>query len=241
MDVGAWLRGLGLGQYEQAFRDNEIDAEVLPGLTAEDLKDVGVTLVGHRRRLLTAIADLDARPRNRAAAATSAPASAIPEQAAGERRHLTVVFCDLVGSTRLARRLDPEEMREVLLTYHNAVSGEIAHLEGYIAKFMGGTGTASECAVVGETPNLAARLQSAAAPNEVLVAASTRQLVSDLFRVEETGPLDLRGIDPPVRAFRVIGESSVESRLEARSGGELRPMVGRDHELALVLDRWRFA
>src|SRR5215467_14543388 len=120
MDIGGWLRGLGLERYDQAFRDNEIDEEVLPGLTADDLKDLGVALVGHRRRLLDAIAALGgARP-----AAVSPPreerGEATPAEA--ERRQLTVMFCDLVGSTPLAARYDPEDLREIVGAYHRCVA-----------------------------------------------------------------------------------------------------------------------
>jgi class 3 adenylate cyclase len=225
VDLGAWLRGLGLGQYERAFRDNDVDARVLPGLTAEDLKEIGVVSVGHRRLLLQAVAALSAAPAGPAPAAVEAvvaPAAHAPSQA--ERRQLTVMFVDLVGSTALSGRLDPEEMRSVLLAHQNAAAGEIARYGGHVAKFMGdgvlayfgwpkahedeaeravraglaiaaavgrlaapageqplaarvgiatglvvvgdllGEGAAREEAVVGETPNLAARLHEAAPP-----------------------------------------------------------------------------
>src|SRR5271169_5286849 len=113
MDVGVWLRSLGLGQYEAAFRDNEIDGEVLPNLTAEDLKDLGVGVVGHRRRILMAIAELHAAPSPTAHPSTAAE----PAAAVAERRQLTVMFCDLVGSTAMSARLDPEDMRKVLRAY----------------------------------------------------------------------------------------------------------------------------
>ena len=220
MDVGGWLRNLGLGQYEAAFRDNEIDGEVLPNLTADDLKDLGVVIVGHRRKLLTAIAQLHA--------STAAPA---PAQA--ERRQLTVMFCDLVGSTALSGRLDPEDMRDVIGAYHRCATECIERHGGFIAKYMGdgvlayfgypqahehdaeraaraglelveaspklktvagaplqvrvgiatgpvivgdllGAGAAQERAVVGETPNLAARLQAIAEPDMVVIAEGTR-------------------------------------------------------------------
>src|SRR5215471_14171364 len=114
MDIAAWLNGLGLGQYEQAFRDNEIDERVLPSLTADDLKDLGVNLVGHRRRLLDAIAALGTA--ERVMAAPAGAVDAVPWSDA-ERRQLTVVFCDLVGSTALSARLDPEDLREVIGAY----------------------------------------------------------------------------------------------------------------------------
>ena len=121
MDVADWLRKLGLEQYEPAFRANEIDARVLPSLTAEDLKDLGVSLVGHRRRLLDAIAALG----------TTAPTVAsrnAPTSAYAERRQLTVMFCDLVGSTALSTRLDPEDLREVIGAYHRAVAEVVSRL-----------------------------------------------------------------------------------------------------------------
>src|SRR6516162_4391205 len=114
MDVGDWLRGLGLGQYEALFRASEIDADILPELTDVDLRELGVPL-GHRKRLLRAISGLDA----------------------AERRQLTVMFCDLVGSTAVSTRLDPEELREEIRVYQNTVSGVVARYDGFIAKFMG--------------------------------------------------------------------------------------------------------
>ena len=138
MDVAVWLRGLGLERYDQAFRDNEIDEKVLPGLTAEDLKDLGVTLVGHRRRLLDAIAALGA------AVATGSPLPNPPpltgEGRVGveaERRQLTVMFCDLVGSTALSARLDPEDLRAVIGAYHRCVAAVIERSGGFVAKYMG--------------------------------------------------------------------------------------------------------
>ena len=127
MDVADWLRKLGLEQYELAFRENDVDAEVLPRLTVEDLISIGVTSVGHRRRLLDAIATLDAE---------AAP-SAIPVRADAERRQLTVMFCDLVGSTELSARLDPEDLREVIAAYHHTVADVVRGFDGFVAKYMG--------------------------------------------------------------------------------------------------------
>ena len=131
MEIGAWLRSLGLERYEPAFRENEIDSEALPKLTAEDLKDLGVVLGGHRRRLLDAIAALD--PPEAPPPATAAPASV----GEAERRQLTVMFCDLVGSTELSARLDPEDLREVYSAYHRAVADVVRSLDGFVAKYMG--------------------------------------------------------------------------------------------------------
>jgi class 3 adenylate cyclase len=129
VDISAWLHGLGLQQYEQAFRDNAIDASVLRELTPEDLNDLGVSLVGHRRKLLAAIgalhSDEDSEPRGAAAAS------------AGERRQLTVMFCDLVGSTALSARIDPEEMHDVVERYYGAIADTVARFDGFIARYLG--------------------------------------------------------------------------------------------------------
>jgi class 3 adenylate cyclase len=152
-DVAAWLRGLGLGRYEAAFRDNEIRADVLPSLTAEDLKEIGVAAVGDRRRLLDAIAALrsapprpsagppsDSPPGAPAAAPSPAPLEVGPEHGAAsgaERRHLTVLFCDLAGSTALSARLDPEDLRDVMAAYHRTVAEAVQQQGGYVAKYLG--------------------------------------------------------------------------------------------------------
>jgi class 3 adenylate cyclase len=244
VDIRAWLRDLGLERYEEAFQENEIDAKILPKLTADDLKDIGVTTVGHRRKLLEAIAAL-AEPALGPQAEPSAPAEAAPKarRAEAERRQLTVMFVDLVGSTRLAARLDPEDMRAIVTAYQNACSDVISRFEGHVAKFMGdgvlayfgypraheddaeravraglelagaigrqrvdgaalavrigiatgqvvvgdlvGEGAAQEEAVVGETPNLAARLQSLAEPGTVVIAPGTRGLLGGMFELAE--------------------------------------------------------
>jgi class 3 adenylate cyclase len=140
MDVAAWLRGLGLEQYVQLFRDNDIDGEILCGMTAEDLKELGISSFGHRRRLLNAITALGGEPPTRdvaqsATSATSAPISPPPIDA--ERRQLTVMFCDLVGSTALSTRHDPEDLRELIGDYHRAVSKTVGRFDGFVAKYMG--------------------------------------------------------------------------------------------------------
>jgi class 3 adenylate cyclase len=148
MDVADWLRKLGLEQYEPAFRANEVDARVLPSLTAEDLKDLGVTLVGHRRRLLDAIAALRAEaPLTSILPTAPIAGSPLPNPpplageggvgAQAERRQLTVTFCDLVGSTALSAHLDPEDYREVITAYHRAVADVVSGLDGFVAKYMG--------------------------------------------------------------------------------------------------------
>ena len=129
MDIAVWLRDLGLERYELAFRENEIDWEALPKLTAEDLKDLGVVLGSHRRKLLAAIAALQGDAPPSIERASAAPAA--------ERRQLTVMFCDLVGSTELAARLDPEDLREVVAAYQRAVAQAVAGFDGFVAKYMG--------------------------------------------------------------------------------------------------------
>ena len=133
VDIAAWLHSLGMQQYERAFRDNAIDAAILPELTADDLRDLGVNLVGHRRRLLAAIAALRSDDRPASAAPTDHPAPA----SAAERRQLTVMFCDLVGSTEISARHDPEDLRDVIAAYHRAVTEIVAGFDGFVAKYMG--------------------------------------------------------------------------------------------------------
>jgi class 3 adenylate cyclase len=229
MDVAEWLQDLGLERYVSAFRDNEIDWEVLPKLTSEDLREIGVAAIGHRRKLLDAIAALGATAP--AAAVTAAPSDA-PAPVEAERRQLTVMFCDLVGSTALSTRFDPEDLRELIGVYHHAVADRVGRFDGFVAKYMGdgvliyfgypraheddaeravraglavieavgrlparedlrvrlgiatglavvgdliGEGAAQERGVIGETPNLAARLQALAAPNTLVIGEATRR------------------------------------------------------------------
>ena len=295
MDVGGWLRSLGLGQYEAAFRANEIDDKVLPNLTPEDLKELGISAIGHRRAILTAIAELAGA----SLPSEKAPSAALVQDSA-ERRHLTVMFCDLVGSTALSSRLDPEDMRAVIRAYQVSCSGIIARYDGFVAKFMGdgllayfgyprahgddaeravragleitdmipkletraneklqtrtgiatglvvvgdlvGEGSAREQAVVGDTPNLAARLQGLAAPETVVVAGTTRRLLGDFFALHDLGPQTIKGLVVPVEAWRVDGISSSESRFEAARAARLTDFVGRETESVFLLDRLAIA
>jgi class 3 adenylate cyclase/tetratricopeptide (TPR) repeat protein len=305
VDVAQWLRSLGLAQYEQAFRDNAVDAEILARLTSDDLKDIGVTAVGHRRKLLEAIALLGgapaapsgARPRppTRRPARPVAPAPRSGPDA--ERRQLTVMFCDLVGSTALASALDPEDYRAILRAYHEACAGTVVRFGGFVAKYMGdgvlvyfgypqaheddapravraglalteevtgipvqsglprlrarvgiatglvvvgdliGTGVAQEQSVVGETPNLAARLQSLAPPGGVVIAPVTRRLLGSDFNIIGLGPLGLKGFAEPVPVWQVLSTRAVESRFAAHRTGTA-PLVGRDRELATLAHLW---
>jgi class 3 adenylate cyclase len=292
--IAEWLGKLGLGHYAQRFAENGIDLSVLRHLTDQDLKDIGV-LLGHRRKMLAAIAELAG-----AVPATPQPTAGTEPMSndAAERRQLTVMFCDLVGSTALSGRLDPEEMREIIRVYQDACSGPIARYDGFIAKFMGdgilayfgfprahedaaeravragldivaavgrlraaepltvrvgiatglvvvgdliGEGTSQEQAVVGDTPNLAARLQALAAPGSVVVAASTRRLLGDLFKLRNLGHQEVKGFTEPINAWAVEGLLASESRFEAAHAARLTSFVGRELEIALLLDRKNLA
>src|SRR6266568_3472180 len=191
MDVGSWLRGLGLRPYEAAFRENAIDDTVLPNLTAEDLKDLGVGIVGHRRKLLDAIAALRADASAKAPPLDALPATDITAEDHAERRQVTVMFSDLVGSTALSARMDPEDLREVISAYQKCVAEAVQRFgiaTGLVVVGdLIGSGASQEQAIVGETPNLAARLQGIAEPNSVVIAESTRKLVGDLFDFHDLG------------------------------------------------------
>jgi class 3 adenylate cyclase len=140
MDVVVWLRSLGLRKYEAAFRENDIDETVLPNLTAEDLKELGVASLGHRRKLLDAIAALRTDASGKAPSAdvpTASGASSVTPEDRAERRQVTVMFSDLVGSTALSGRMDPEDLREVISAYQKCVAETVGHFGGFVAKYMG--------------------------------------------------------------------------------------------------------
>jgi class 3 adenylate cyclase len=137
MDLGGWLRNLGLEQYEAAFRENGVDETVLPKLTAEDVKDLGVTAVGHRRKLLEAIALLRGDAETKAPPPQAPSTQPKPAQDTAERRQVTVMFSDLVGSTALSARMDPEDLREVISAYQRCVAETVQRFGGYVAKYMG--------------------------------------------------------------------------------------------------------
>ena len=293
MDVAEWLRGLGLDQYITAFRANDIDGEVLRRLTADDLRELGVTLIGHRRRLLDAIAALGT------AEAPPAPTPVPIAASEAERRQLTVMFCDLVGSTALSARFDPEDLREIVGVYHRCVADTVARFDGFVAKYMGdgvlvyfgypaaheddaeravragldvvdavarldvksvtlqarvgiatglvvvgdliGEGSAQEQSVVGETPNLAARLQALAGAGAVVIAAGTHRLVGNLSEYRDLGAIEVKGLAAPVPAWQVLCPSAVESRFEALRGSAMSRLIGRDEEIELLLRRWERA
>jgi class 3 adenylate cyclase/tetratricopeptide (TPR) repeat protein len=295
MDVGGWLRKLGLEQYEAVFRENRIDGTVLPKLTAEDLKDLGVRFIGDRRKLLDAIAAAraDAGAPELPSDAPAATDKAVQDTA--ERRQVTVMFSDLVGSTALSARMDPEDLREVILAYQNCVAEAVGRFGGFVAKYMGdgvlvyfgypqaheddaeravraglqlvtavshlttlaalqtrvgiatglvvvgdliGSGASQEQAIVGDTPNFAARLQGVAKPNSVVIADSTRKLVGTLFEFEDLGSQELKGIVGSTRAWAALRPASVEGRFEAMHASGLIDLIGREEELDLLLRRW---
>ena len=299
-EIGDWLAELGLERYAQTFADNGIDLSVLSDLTDQDLERLGV-LLGHRRKLLREIANLKTdAPRAPAAAAApnpAAPSPAAPALEAAERRQLTVMFADLVGSTALSMSMDPEDLREIISAYQNCVTATVRRFGGLVADYMGdgvlvyfghpeaheddaaqavragleviaavaalqtrqrlqsrvgiATGLvvvgsligsdAPDRAIVGETPNLAARLQASAQPDTLVIAEGTRRLVGNLFELAEIQPGNLKGIAGPLRAFIVQRPSSVASRFEALHGDHLIRLVGRDEEMELLLRRWTTA
>ena len=251
MNLGEWLRSLGLGQYEATFQENGVDAEVLPDLTDADLEKLTET---------AAKGDAGLSSADGARAPAQPAAKTAPKPHDAERRQLTVMFCDLVGSTAMSARLDPEDMRGVIAAYHKCCSTAIAGNGGFVAKYMGdgmlayfgypeahehdaehavragltiveaapklntvagaplhvrvgiatgvvvvgdllGSGEAQERGVVGDTPNLAARLQSVAVPDTVVIAESTRKLLGDLFELRDLGVQDLKGVAGPARAY----------------------------------------
>jgi class 3 adenylate cyclase/predicted ATPase len=294
--IADWLEKLGMSEYAERFAENRIDLSVLPDLTDQDLEKLGVVL-GDRRKMLRAIASLD----NAQPAVASAPAASVQPIAVttavptGERRQVTVMFSDLVGSTALSARMDPEDLREVISAYQKCVAETVRRFGGFVAKYMGdgvlvyfgypqareddaeravraglelvsavgalnaasplqtrvgiatglvvvgdliGSGSAQEHAVVGETPNLAARLQGVAEPNMVVIADSTRKLLGNLFELEDLGAREVKGIAEPVRGWAALRASSFESRFDALHGIGLTALVGREEELELLLRRW---
>jgi class 3 adenylate cyclase/predicted ATPase len=297
MNVADWLRALGLGQYEAAFRENSVTADLLPNLTPEDLKDLGIRLVGHRRRLLDAIsalrtdADLAEHPR-----ATSAERPRTAQQSTAERRQLSVMFCDLIDSTPLSSRLDPEELSAVIRGYQARVAAIIPRFGGFIARYVGdgiliyfgwpeahetdaesavrsalaviaavnespvhgqhlsvrigiatgvvvvgspiGEGDAWQQTAIGETPNLAARLQNLAGPNGIVIDSATRRQIGGFFKFRDLGTIVLKGLPNPVPAWEVLEEAAVESRFEALRAEMMTPLVAREEELELLLRRW---
>src|SRR4249919_1022754 len=293
--IADWLKKLGLSEYAQRFAENHVDFSVLPELTDQDLKDLGIVL-GDRRKLLRAIADLNGieKIQSKPTEAATTPVAPQPQDSA-ERRQVSVMFADLVGSTALSARMDPEDLREIISAYQRCVTETVRRFGGFVAKYMGdgvlvyfgypqaheddaeravragleliaavsalkapvslqtrvgiatglvvvgdliGAGEAQERGIVGETPNLAARLQEIAEPNKVVIAEATRKLLGNLFELEDLGAKDLKGIAGPLRAWAALRTSSAEGRFEALHASGLTELVGREEELELLLRRW---
>src|SRR5438477_1375786 len=288
-----WLKELGLEQYAGVLADNDIDFDILYDLAESDLEKLGL-LLGHRRKLLRAVAALKPAPSQPEAPPTT------PETQEAERRQVTVLFSGLVGSTALANEIDPEDMSALIKRYQDVCAGAIARFDGFIAKFMGdgvlayfgypqaqedaaersvyaalaiidsltqlkgpegqaletrvgiatgivvigdiiGTGVAREHSIVGETPNLAARLQTLAEPNSVVVSESTHHLLGRQFDYQSLGERTLKGFAKPVQVWRVLREAAVASRFAAGHAARTGPFIGRVQEMGLLLDRWRLA
>lgn len=283
-DIAAWLGRIGLSEYIERFAQNRIDSSVLPDITDDDLKELGI-VIGDRRKLLRAIKELDR---------SETPGPTVGSGA--ERRHLTVMFCDLVGSTALSTQLDPEDLREIIGSYHRCSASIIEQNGGFVAKYMGdgilayfgypqahehdaehavqaglalvgavprlavmggaslsvrvgiaaglvvvgdllGSGEAQERGVVGETPNLAARLQGIAEPGMVVMSDAVRRLVGNLFELTDIGAQSLKGIDRPMQAWVPTRVRSIASRFDALHA-TTGALVGRARELELLLLRW---
>ena len=295
MDLGGWLRSLGLEQYEAAFRENAIDDTVLLDLTENHLREIGIPL-GARLKLLKAIAALGARAEATSPSAGVAPSG--PPIDVAERRQVTVMFCDLVGSTALSARLDPEDLREVIAAYHKCAGEIVRRFGGFVSQYLGDgvlvffgypraheddaeravragleliaavaglntraslqtrvgiatglvvvgdlvdAGGSQERGIIGETPNLAARLQGIAEPNMIVIAEGTRKLLGNLFELQELGAKGIKGIAGSVRVWAALRASYVESRFEALHASGLTALVGRDEEVELLMRRWKQA
>lgn len=292
--IESWLESLGLSRYAPVFQTHQIDVDVLPDLTDADLKELGIAL-GDRRRMLRAIAA--ARGGERPAAKPGARTTMPRPSAAAERRQVTIIFCDIVGSTELASRLDPEELGAVLRAYQQCCVRVVDRWEGHLAEFLGdgaviyfgwpkaheddaeravhaaleltdaagylsavdgsrltaragiatgmvvvgeikSAGVTQRNGAVGETPNLAARIQAIAPPGEVAIAAQTHRLIGDRFAVESLGEHSFKGIGAPIEVWRVTGAIARRSRFAARVGRRSLPLVGRQDELATLEQCW---
>jgi class 3 adenylate cyclase len=297
-DFTLWLQSLGLEKYSAALASHDIDLTVVPDLTEQDLEKLGLSL-GHRRKFLTAATKFRPEAPSPPAASTQLPLSTQPAPPV-ERRQVTVVFIDLVGSTALGSELDPEDLIRLLRQYREACVAAVGKYDGYVAQYLGdgilvyfgfplalehaaelavragleivekvgrlkrpdglplqsrvgiatglvvaggasGVGAAGEETVVGDTPNLAARLQSAAEPDCVLVGPSTHRLTGDFFDYSFLGEQAVKGFNAPVLVWKALRESATESRFAAAHAAAAGPMVGREGELAFLYDSWQRA
>src|SRR4029077_5493839 len=290
-DVRKWLEAIDLAQYADAFEANDLDIDLLGQVDDQVLKDIGVSSAGHRLRIRNAIAKLSTQVKNESAHG----ALTTTGETSAERRQVTVMFSDLVGSTALSARMDPEDLREVISAYQKCVAETVQRFGGFVAKFMGdgvliycgypqaheddaeravraglelvaevgrlkthaplqtrvgiatglvvvgdliGSGASQEQAIVGETPNLAARLQGIAEPNRVIIADRTRKLLGNLFELDDLGTKELKGLAGPVRAWAALRPTSVESRFEAFHATVMTELVGREEELEVLQRGW---
>ena len=294
--VHQWLLGLGLEQYSESFERHAIEFELLPALGDAELDLLGVRVLGHRLKLLRAIAAIAAAPAQPLQINLAAPVVPVAPVVPGpERRQLTVMFCDLVGSTALSHELDPEDLRALMQRYQQICGAAVERHAGHVAQYLGDglmvyfgwprahedaaqralltaleivdavkavatvrplrvrIGIATGAVVVGETgggdaslpktaigatPNVAARVQALAEPDQILVAATTRRLVADAFECEDCGKHTLKGIAQPIGVWRVLGAGRADGRFAAAHGARLTPLVNRDAETALLLERW---
>jgi len=300
-DLVQWLARIGLEQYAQSMHENDIDFEILQEITDSDLKEIGIS-IGHRRKILAAIKKLNDEEANSHQPIEPADSSThIPVTDNAEHRQITVMFCDLVGSTRLSQQLDSEELREVMLAYQAACKSAIEQHQGFIARYMGdgmlvyfgyphaheddaqlairaglaivesigelnrdniytvtedfavrvgiatgpvivgdliGEGASRESAVVGETPNLAARLQAIADPGQVIISPSTYRLAKGFFEFSSLGVQKVKGLSEPVVIWHAVKETPTESRFESSNREKLTPLIGRDEELQILKRRW---
>jgi class 3 adenylate cyclase/predicted ATPase len=289
-----WLREFGLEPLTKVLADNDIDLEIISDLTETDFEKLGISL-GHRRKLLKAVATLHGTGDRAAEARKHTAPSTAGSTTDAERRQVTVLFSDLVGSTALSARMDPEDLREVISAYQKCVAETVRLFGGFVAKYMGdgvlvyfgypqaheddaeravragldlvaavarlktrallqirvgiatglvvvgdliGSGEAQERGIVGDTPNLAARLQGIAEPNMVVIADNTRRLLGNLFELQDLGSKDLKGIATPVRSWAALAAGSMESRFEALHASGLIELIGREEECELLLRRW---
>ncbi|UCH48863.1 MAG: AAA family ATPase, partial [Betaproteobacteria bacterium] len=291
-DVRKWLERLGLGEYAQSFENERIELEDLIRLDAADLKEMGLP-IGPRKRVLEAISKINTAAKSKTASHDqSSSLESIVEQDA-ERRQLTVLFCDMVGFTELASRLDPEVLQTIVRSYEDTCAAAITRYDGYVYQRLGdgivaffgyplahegeaerairagldiidalstlrvpeveslsvriaiATGmvvvTSAEKGAVGETMNLASRLQAVAPVNTIVVSERVRRLAGGSFEYEDLGQQTLKGISAPTHAYRIVGVSTATGRFEAAHSESLTPLVGRDLELGLLMDRWAHA
>ena len=310
--IGQWLSDLGMGQYAVAFEENHITMDDLPDLSDADLKELGVSSMGHRKGIIRSTAAIVVSQSDSSDMSVESTASTndisnikstgntTSHSGSAERRQLTVMFADLVGSTELAGRLDPEDMRDAITVYQECVAKQVTEIEGHVAKYMGdgvlcyfgwpqaheddaeraaraalniisnlelasaphgeklearigiatglvvvgdliGEGASQEEAVIGETPNLAARMQGIANPGQIIVSDSTRQLLSQSLDIEHLGQKDLKGISRLVDAYAILGEHEASKIVQTNQSAGSAPLIGRETEISLLMDRWDHA